>query len=159
MNADDNEEILYVIRATVNAVVVAPKKKFNQAVRFKITDEKGHEVMGFQINEGKKRVATATPVDELGAPAAIDGIARWAVSPTGLVTLAPTADGRSCQITYATGPGTCKVTVTGDAKIGEGEQLIHDDIDIETMPPTPPPPSAVGFAVDVSAEVPAVKKQ
>ena len=67
------------------------------------------------LDTAKQFSVQVTPVDTNGNPGLIDGPPTYAASPTGFVTLVPSADGLTCVV-KGTAAGTCTVTPTALAK-------------------------------------------
>lgn len=108
------------------------------AIRF-ILNKK--EITMLTMSASQKCTVSIKPVDKKGNPAPVDGIPVWDVSATGTVTLAPAADGMSCDVLGAA-PGTVQVNVTADADLGAGVTTITGTLDVQITPD-----QAVGFAI------------
>lgn len=76
---------------------------------------------------------SVAPVDAKGNPAKVDGAPVWVVSAPDVCDIAVAADGLSAHVT-AKGPlGSCQVTVTADADLGEGVRNITGMLDVEVI--------------------------
>jgi hypothetical protein len=75
------------------------------------------------IGQGKDKKGQPTTV-------AFDGVPVWAGSDDTVATVTPAADGMSAVV-HAVIPGSMKVTVSGDADLGEGVQPVAGELDVE----------------------------
>lgn len=76
--------------------------------------------MALQMRYNQETTASIKILDAAGNPATIDGLAQWATSAPGIVTLEPAADGMSCRIKGAA-VGQCQVNVIADANLSLDE--------------------------------------
>lgn len=65
---------------------------------------------------------TVSYVDAAGNAAVVDGVPVWATDRPDLLTLVPSEDGMSCDITPAGLLGIGQITISADADIGDGVQ-------------------------------------
>lgn len=72
---------------------------------------------------------TIEPKQRNGQPATLDGVPVWASSDETIVTVVAAADGLSATIDSVT-PGDARVSVSGDADLGEGVKPIVGTIDV-----------------------------
>ena len=87
----------------------------------------------FTMTDSQKASLQIKPVDKRGNPAPVDGVPVWASSDVNTITVAPAADGMSCEIT-AVGPlGQCQVTVSADADMGTGVTTITGVLDVQII--------------------------
>jgi len=105
------------------------------AVKFVFTvDLEGQILEGvtsITMKDNQQATASIQPVDSKGNPATLDGVPVWASSDETIVTVEPATDGLSALV-KATGPvGTAKVSVTGDADMGEGTKPIFGQLDVD----------------------------
>jgi hypothetical protein len=101
-----------------------------QAVKILFFDENHKEISMLKMTDVQKAKASISFVDAKGHPAIVDGVPVWDVSNAGPVSLAPAADGMSCDI-VANAPGTLQVNVTADADLGAGTKTITGVLDVE----------------------------
>lgn len=72
-------------------------------------------------------------VDAKGNPAEVQGTPAWASSDDGIAVVVPASDGKSAVVA-ATGPlGTCQITVTADADLGDGVTNISGLLDVTVV--------------------------
>lgn len=72
-------------------------------------------------------------LDDNDKPAPVEDI-QWGTDNSDLVTLTPSADGKTCNV-RAVGPlGNCRVTMKCDAKIGDGVKELIGWVDFEIAP-------------------------
>jgi hypothetical protein len=71
------------------------------------------------LNPGRSRTLTASFFAADGKPARVDGDPVWGVSDPAVAELVDTSSAFSKKV-RAIGPGTCEVTCTADADLGEG---------------------------------------
>lgn len=103
---------------------------------FSVTVEGQPTVEGattMKLTDSQNAVLTIAPVDKKGAPATLDGVPVWASSDETIATVAADPGGLTATLT-AVRPGTCGVTVTGDADLGEGTTPIVGSLDVEVTP-------------------------
>jgi hypothetical protein len=87
--------------------------------------------------------------DRKGHPARIDGKPSWAAD-NDLLILEPADDGLSCRVTSAGTTGSCTVTITADADLGEGvRNLTHS----EFFSIIDAPATNIDVAIDAPEEV------
>ena len=87
--------------------------------------------MSLVLTDVQKVDLSVTPVDARGNPGVLDGVPVWSTSDDTLVDVTPSDDGLSATI-VAKGPlGTCQISVTADADLGEGVKEIAGVLDIE----------------------------
>lgn len=80
--------------------------------------------MAFKLTATQQVDASFTVTDKKGNPAPVDGIPTWSTDNSDLLSLTPSADGKSCTI-VAVGPlGTANVFVNADADMGGGTKPI-----------------------------------
>lgn len=72
---------------------------------------------------------TMQPLDAKGNPAAIDGVAEWAVSNPGVCAIQPAPDGITALV-VAIAVGDTQVNATADADLGEGVRQITGLLDV-----------------------------
>ncbi len=131
-----------------------PPKPEKKAKRIAILNNQTHqEIIMDTIHLGTERVYTLEGRDAQNNPAPLlaGDIPAWTVAPTGIVTLAPTADGTACEvIASATGTGgDCTVTATGkNAKGG----AITGSVDINV--PAAEAPLATRLELTAGPEIP-----
>lgn len=99
------------------------------------------------LRDDQKELLTIAVTDKKGNPAALDGVPVWASSDETIAAVEPAEDGMSATVN-AVRPGSCKVTVTGDADLGEGVAPLVGIIDISVTPG-----SAVQIEITGSAPV------
>ncbi len=103
---------------------------------FSVTVEGQPTVEGattMKLTDSQNAVLSIKPVDKKGADAALDGVPVWASSDETIATVAADVGGLSATLT-AVRPGTCSITVTGDADLGEGTTPIVGTLDVEVTP-------------------------
>ncbi len=107
--------------------------------------------MSLILQDDQKVTLAVRPIDAAGNPAAIDGAPAWTVEGANpeILTLAPSADGLSCEALTVGPLGTCQVKVAADARIGPEVKTITGVLDIEVRGG-----EAVSLAVDASVPVP-----
>lgn len=72
-------------------------------------------------------------VDAKGNPAQVEGVPVWASSDESVALVVPASDGLSAVVA-AVGPlGTCQITVTADADLGEGVTNISGLLDVTVV--------------------------
>lgn len=71
------------------------------------------------------------PVSAAGNPAEIDGTPAWVVSDDTLGSLTVDEDGLGAEFVTSGLLGTCQVSVTADADLGDGMREISGVLDIE----------------------------
>lgn len=101
------------------------------------------------LNPGKPRRLTAEFYTTDGKPARVDGSPVWAVSNPDVVELEPTLSDFAVRV-RAKAPGTCEVTATADADLGEGirEMVLRASFTV------PEPEAATGLLVVGEEELP-----
>jgi hypothetical protein len=100
------------------------------------------------MTNSQKATARIKPVGTGGRPAVLDGVPVWASADETLAAVVASDDGLSAEIT-PTGPiGTVRVTVTGDADLGQGVTPIFGTLDVDITAGT-----AVGIEVTLDAPV------
>lgn len=75
-------------------------------------------------------LASVTFADSKGKPAKVDGAPVWATDNSDVLTIAPAADGMSCQVTSSIIAGAAKLKVSADADLGAGVVLIEGTLDV-----------------------------
>lgn len=75
--------------------------------------------MEFILTTTQKVTAIVEPVDKFGNPAQVENVV-WTSSDPMIVEVVGT-DSDLSKVLVSKGVGTCQVTVTADAKLGEGE--------------------------------------
>lgn len=96
----------------------------------------GHTTEGatnVTLTDSQNAVLTIAPVDKKGAPATLDGVPVWASSDETIATVEADASGLTATLT-AVRPGSCSVTVTGDADLGEGTTPIVGTLGVSVTP-------------------------
>jgi hypothetical protein len=91
----------------------------------------GVPIMAFTLPDNG--IVTLTPkfVSKKGNPAKVDGVPEWLVDNPALLSLTPSADGLSCEVS-AVGPlGTAIVTMKADADMGAGVTPVIGTLEIE----------------------------
>jgi hypothetical protein len=73
------------------------------------------------------------PKDRKGNPAKLDGVPEWATDNSEILTITPSADGLSCDVTAVGMIGTANVQVTGDADVGSGVTPIIGTLEVEVI--------------------------
>jgi multidrug efflux pump subunit AcrB len=68
--------------------------------------------------------------DAKGHPAQVQGTPEWSTSDPNIVSVTPSADGKSAKI-VAGAPGTAQVSVTADADLGDGISNITGVADVQ----------------------------
>jgi hypothetical protein len=106
------------------------------------------DIRMFTMTDSQKASLTINPVDKRGNPARVDGIPVWASSDETKVTVAPAADGLSCDVVAAGALGQCQVTVSADADLGPGVATINGVLDITIVGG-----QAVGLAIAAAAPI------
>jgi len=75
-----------------------------------------------------------SPVSARGNPALLDGTPVWTTSDDLLVSVMPSGDGLSALVVATGKVGSCQVSVTADADLGEGVKQLTGVIDIVVQP-------------------------
>lgn len=68
--------------------------------------------------------------DVKGHPAEFQGVPEWATSDPNVLSVTPSADGKSAKVVCGA-PGTAQLSVSADADLGEGVQLITGIADVQ----------------------------
>lgn len=107
----------------------------------------GLGVSAVELTDTQQVVATLSPVDARGNAAKVDGVPAWETSDATIATVEAGPDDRSVTI-RATGPtGSCRVSVTADADLGEGVVPIVGVLDITVI-------AGAAVTVDISVGAP-----
>jgi len=129
-------------------IVVGPQKQHpRRAVgfRFFVQYEDGtiQEIttMALTLSVVQKCRVTAQPVDKKGNPAPVDGPSQWSAFPEGIVSLSPSADGLSCDVT-GMDVGNTQITITADADLSAAVKPINGTLDVTVIEA-----QAVGFQI------------
>lgn len=89
--------------------------------------------MALILKDTQKFSAAVKYVDGKGNPAKVEGTPQWSVSDVNLLGVTPSDDGMSAEV-VATGPlGSCQVSVTADADLGEGTKPIIGTLDVDIV--------------------------
>jgi hypothetical protein len=104
--------------------------------------------MAVTMTVTQKVHATIQPVDAHGNSAPVDGIPVWTVSDATMLSVAPGADGMTCDILAVGKVGDAQATVTCDADMGAGVVEITGVVDFHLLAA-----QAVGVSVNVGAPV------
>jgi len=124
---------VYLMYRMPNGEILVTLRLHPMAVRGVLTiAETGKEFTMEILASDQKVTATVAWLDAKGNPAKVDGIPVWAESGGGVVTLAPAADGMSCEIA-ADQIGTAQVSCTGDADLGEGTRSVVVTGDVQVV--------------------------
>ena len=87
--------------------------------------------MSLILTDVQQVVLSVSPVTAKGNPAPLGGVPVWTTSDATLVDLTQSDDGLSATV-VAKGPlGSCQVSVSADADVGEGVVEIVGVLDIE----------------------------
>jgi len=103
------------------------------AVRLQFLDSNLKELHMLQLSVVQKAKLTIQPVDKKGNPAPVDGVPTWKTSVDGLVSLFPSDDGMSCDVS-GVAIGTVQVQVEADADLGTGVVTISGVLDVTVTP-------------------------
>lgn len=83
------------------------------------------------MTDSQQETLTIAPVDKKGKPAQLDGVPVWATSDETVATVDASADPTGLNaILSGVAPGSCRVTVTGDADLGSGVSPITGTLDV-----------------------------
>jgi hypothetical protein len=88
--------------------------------------------MALVLVDTQKVGVTIQPVDARGNPAPVENVV-WATSNEAIAALDVAEGGLSAVVKAVGALGSVQVTVTADAKIGEGEVLVQGVLDIEVI--------------------------
>lgn len=103
-----------------------------------------------QLTDEQKVTLHAAPKTAKGNDAPVDGVPTWSTSDDTLVTLAPSADGFSCDAITVGPLGGCTITCTADADLGPDVAAVLGTIDITVV-------AAPAASVAVTADAPVIK--
>lgn len=106
-----------------------------EVIEFSVTVE-GHTTEGattVNITDSQKATLAIKPKTKKGNDATLDGPPAWASSDETIATVVADEGGLSATLT-AVRPGTCDVTVTGDADLGEGTKPIVGTLAVSVTP-------------------------
>lgn len=101
------------------------------------------------LNPGKPRRLTAEFYTTDGKPARVDGSPVWAASDASVLEIEPTSSDFAVRV-KAIAPGTCEVTATADADLGEGIRSMV----LRAVFTVPEPEAATGELVVGAEETP-----
>lgn len=90
--------------------------------------------MLLKLSDSQECVLTLDPRDAAGQVAPLDGAAEWLSNNSEIVTVTASADGLSATATTTGALGMATISVSADAKIGDGVSAISGSIDIEVGP-------------------------
>lgn len=113
---------------TLLLLPVAEKISFNVTVD-------GHTTIGatmLTLTDSQKSDLNLVVKDAKGKPTSLDGPAVFASSDETVATVESTGD-LTATLTSVS-PGTCKITATGDALIGDGTQPLVGSLDVTVTP-------------------------
>lgn len=85
------------------------------------------------LTDSQKGALSISVVDKKGNPATLDGVPVWASSDETIATVQADDTGMNATVT-AVRPGSCDVTVTGDADLGAGVQPIVGSLSVSVTP-------------------------
>ena len=103
------------------------------ASRMAILDESRKETHMETLTQDHKRTLTTKAVDDAGQERLTDASPyTWEATPSDVVTLTPTADGRACDV-LGVKAGTAIVKVTADADPEAPVVPIFGSVDIQVM--------------------------
>lgn len=89
--------------------------------------------MALILKDSQKFSAGVKYVTAKGNPAPVDGVPEWSVSDPTILSVEPAADGMSAEV-KAIGPlGSCQVSNTADADLGEGTKSIIGTLDVDVV--------------------------
>lgn len=103
-----------------------------------------------QLTDEQKVLLRVEPKTEAGNAAPIDGVPSWTATDPTLVTLQPAPDGLTCEVITNGPTGSCDVTCTADADLGEGVTEITGSITIEVV-------AAGAVTLDIANDPPVLK--
>lgn len=107
-------------------------------------------IMSLVLPNDQKVIASITPVDSKGNPAAIDGLAAWSSSSPDIVTVVNVSvDSLSADVVPGTALGTAQINVTADADLGSGVTTINGILDVQVVAG-----QAVGFTIQTGPPQP-----
>ena len=87
-------------------------------------------IMALTITDTQTDTLTIQPQERRGNPASLDGAPTWTSSDPAMLSVTPSADGMSAEVS-AVGPlGTATVTVTADADLTEGRAELTGTLDV-----------------------------
>lgn len=90
--------------------------------------------MSKTLQAGASTTGTVAYTNKDGGPATPASPPQWSVSPDGVVTLTPAADGMSCGIVAGTAPGTATVSVVAEGDPTPGVDTITLAASISVVP-------------------------
>lgn len=94
---------------------------------------KGEVLVMLKMTSSQKATCTVAFKDKKGHPAPVDGSPIWGVDNSELVSIVPSEDGLSCEVS-AVGPlGTALVSVQADADMGEGIVPVAGTLEVELV--------------------------
>lgn len=94
----------------------------------------GDSPMSFMLSDSQTSALSIQPVDKKGAPASLDGVPVWATSDATIATVDASADATGLTATLSgVRPGTCTITVTGDADLTSGTTPIVGTLDVTVI--------------------------
>ena len=92
-------------------------------------------VSNVTLTDSQKAVLSITVLDAKKNPAQLDGVPAWATSYETIATIDTSADPTGMSaVLFGVRPGSCTVTVTGDADLGEGVVPIVGTLDVSVTP-------------------------
>jgi hypothetical protein len=94
---------------------------------------RGKEVTSVQTKISEKATLSFVAKDLAGNLAPVENV-TWSTTDQSLCTVEPSADKMSAVVTPKGVTGLCKIQLSADAIIGEGEKVIVGEMDMEFLP-------------------------
>jgi hypothetical protein len=107
--------------------------------------------MAFQLHQGFKTTITLNLLNAEGGQGIVEGTPVWSASIPEVVILTPSADGMSCDVTWAGAANSVIISSLSDGDLGAGVFPVATADEFELVAPL----GAVSASTVIGAEVPA----
>jgi hypothetical protein len=146
---------LYSLQVDVDrileAVVPPPVSGIRMLIVMDGQIKTGELPMSLVMTDTQQFTASVSFVDAKGNPAQVDGAPSWSVSDPTILSITPSSDGLSAEVSAIGVLGTSQVSVSADADLGAGVTNIVGVLDVQVV-------AGQAVAANISASTPVDQK-